>query len=238
MTFVWRPGWPYNVTATTSADTVLASNCHAHFGRPSTRRGCRMCVTVRFPVWPRGETEYWQANANTHHAVTTRLNLPENKLWTVTILLPTVSHSSLASWHITFQSSEGMHPKKASSEWRRHRSYSVHIFQDARTAHTANPDMIAKWIWALPCRPFGLHNYCRIIFSEKRSERETALFTKPFTQNAAVRSERNCARAPVRIFTDWARSVYEQEKPGTRDDFAKRARRQLKINLANIFQCK
>ena len=44
---------------------------HTHnFGRPSTRRGCRICVTVRLPVRPRRETMYWQANANTPFSVT------------------------------------------------------------------------------------------------------------------------------------------------------------------------
>ena len=28
-------------------NSVLASDCRAQFGRPSTRRGCRICVTVR-----------------------------------------------------------------------------------------------------------------------------------------------------------------------------------------------
>ena len=35
----------------------------------STRRGCRICVRVRFLVRPR-ETMYWQANANTPPSVT------------------------------------------------------------------------------------------------------------------------------------------------------------------------
>ena len=42
----------------------------AQFGLPSTRRGCRICVTVQLPVRPRGETMYWQANANTPLSVT------------------------------------------------------------------------------------------------------------------------------------------------------------------------
>ena len=42
----------------------------------STRRGCRICVTVRLPVRPRGETMYWQANANTPLSVTPLLNVP------------------------------------------------------------------------------------------------------------------------------------------------------------------
>ena len=61
MTFVWRPGSQYDVTAVRGADNVLASDCRAQFGRPSTRRGCRICVTVRLPVRPRGETIHWQA---------------------------------------------------------------------------------------------------------------------------------------------------------------------------------
>ena len=65
MTFAWRPGSQYNVAATEGADSVLASDCRAKFGRPSTRRGCRICLTARLPVRPRGETMYWQANANT-----------------------------------------------------------------------------------------------------------------------------------------------------------------------------
>ena len=52
------------------------SDCRTHFGRPSTRRGCRICVTVRLPVQPRGETMYWQANANTPLSVTPLLNVP------------------------------------------------------------------------------------------------------------------------------------------------------------------
>ena len=63
-TFAWRPGRQH-VAATASADNVLASDCRAQCGRPSTRRGCRMCVKVRLPVQQRGETLYWQANANT-----------------------------------------------------------------------------------------------------------------------------------------------------------------------------
>ena len=61
MTFAWRPGSRCDV-ATRGADTVLASDSRAQFGRPSTRRGCRICVTVRLPVRPRRETMYWQAN--------------------------------------------------------------------------------------------------------------------------------------------------------------------------------
>ena len=70
MTFAWRPGSQYDVAATRGADSALASDCRAQFGRPSTRRGCRICVTVRLPVRPRGETMYWQANANTPLSVT------------------------------------------------------------------------------------------------------------------------------------------------------------------------
>ena len=33
MTFAWRPGSQYDVAATRSADSVLASDCRAHFGR-------------------------------------------------------------------------------------------------------------------------------------------------------------------------------------------------------------
>ena len=76
MTFAWRPGSQYNVAVTRGADSVLASDCRAQFGRPSTRRGCRICVTVRLPVRPRGETMYWQANANTPLSVTPLLNVP------------------------------------------------------------------------------------------------------------------------------------------------------------------
>ena len=57
-TFAWQPG-------SQGADTVLASDCRAQFGRPSRRMGGRICATVRLPVRPRGETMYWQANANT-----------------------------------------------------------------------------------------------------------------------------------------------------------------------------
>ena len=77
MTFAWRPGWQYDVAATRGADSALASDCRAQFGLPSTRRGCRICVTVRLPVRPRGETMYWQANANTPLSVTPLLNVPE-----------------------------------------------------------------------------------------------------------------------------------------------------------------
>ena len=76
MTFAWRPGSQYHVAATRGADSVLASDCRAQFGRPSTRRGCRICVTVRLPVRRRGETMYWQANANTPLSVTPLLNVP------------------------------------------------------------------------------------------------------------------------------------------------------------------
>ena len=42
--FVWRPGSHYHVAATRRADTVLASDCRAQFGRPSTRDGMlRLC---------------------------------------------------------------------------------------------------------------------------------------------------------------------------------------------------
>ena len=74
--FAWRPGWQYDVAAARGADSVLASNCRARFGRPLTRRGCCICVTVRLPVRTRGETIYWQANANTPLSVTPLLNLP------------------------------------------------------------------------------------------------------------------------------------------------------------------
>ena len=76
MIFAWRPGSQYSVAATRGADSALASDCRAQFGRPSTRRGCRICVTVRLPVPPRGETMYWQANANTPLSVTPLLNVP------------------------------------------------------------------------------------------------------------------------------------------------------------------
>ena len=35
-TFVWRPGRQHDVAAAASADNVLASDCRAQFGRPST----------------------------------------------------------------------------------------------------------------------------------------------------------------------------------------------------------
>ena len=56
--------------------SLLASDCRAQFGHPSTRRGCRICGTVPLPVRPRGETKCWQANANTPLSVTPLLNLP------------------------------------------------------------------------------------------------------------------------------------------------------------------
>ena len=76
MTFAWRPGSQHDVSATRGADSVLASDCRAQFGLPSTRRGCRICMTVRLPARPRGETMYWQANANTPLSVTPLLNVP------------------------------------------------------------------------------------------------------------------------------------------------------------------
>ena len=51
MTLAWRPGSQYDVAATRGADSVLASDCRAQLGRPSTRRGCCICVTVRLLVW-------------------------------------------------------------------------------------------------------------------------------------------------------------------------------------------
>ena len=70
MTFAWRPGSQYDVAATRGADSVLASDCRAQFGRPSTRRGWRICVAVRLPVRPHRETMHWQANTNTPLSVT------------------------------------------------------------------------------------------------------------------------------------------------------------------------
>ena len=69
-TFAWRPGSQYDVAATRGANSALARDCRAQFGHPSTRRGCRICVTVRLPVRPRREAMYWQANANTPLSVT------------------------------------------------------------------------------------------------------------------------------------------------------------------------
>ena len=69
-TFAWRLGSQYDVAATQGAGSVLASDCRTQCGRPSRRRGCRISVTVRLPVRPRGETMYWQANANTPLSVT------------------------------------------------------------------------------------------------------------------------------------------------------------------------
>ena len=63
--FAWRPASQYDVAAMRGADSVLASDYRAKFGRPSRRRRCCICVTVRLPVRPRGETMYGQANANT-----------------------------------------------------------------------------------------------------------------------------------------------------------------------------
>ena len=40
--------------------TIVAHN----FVVLSTKRRCRICVTVRLPVGPRGETMYWQANVS------------------------------------------------------------------------------------------------------------------------------------------------------------------------------
>ena len=70
MTFAWRPGTEYNVAATRGADSVLANDCRAHFGRPSTGKGSRIGVTVRLPVRRRRETMCWQANANTPLSIT------------------------------------------------------------------------------------------------------------------------------------------------------------------------
>ena len=69
-TFAWQLGSQYDVAATRGADSVLASDCRAQFGPPSTRNGCRIYMTVRLPVRPRGETMYWQANANSPLSVT------------------------------------------------------------------------------------------------------------------------------------------------------------------------
>ena len=43
------------------------------------RRGCRICVTVRLPVRPRGETMHWQANSKSPLSVTVTplLDVPE-----------------------------------------------------------------------------------------------------------------------------------------------------------------
>ena len=76
MSFAWRPGSQCDVAAKRGADSVLASDIRTQFGRPSARRGCRICVTVRLPVQPHGETMYWQANANTPLSVTPLLNVP------------------------------------------------------------------------------------------------------------------------------------------------------------------
>ena len=77
------PGSHYDVAATRSADNVLASGCRAQFVRPSTRRGCRICVTVRLPVRPRAETTHWQANVG---VATTAEPRGEKKLFFVQIL--------------------------------------------------------------------------------------------------------------------------------------------------------
>ena len=76
-TFACRPGSQYDVTATRGPNSVLASDCRAQFGRASTRRRCRICVTVRLPVRPRGETKHWQANANTPLSVTPLVKMPD-----------------------------------------------------------------------------------------------------------------------------------------------------------------
>ena len=76
MTFAWRPGSQHDVAATRGADSVLASDCRAEFGLPSRRRRCRICVTIRLPVRPRGGTMYWKANANTPLSVEPLLNVP------------------------------------------------------------------------------------------------------------------------------------------------------------------
>ena len=68
----------YDVAAMQRADTALASDCRTQFGRPSTRRGCRICLTVRLPVRPHGGTMHWQANAKTLHSATPLLNVPNN----------------------------------------------------------------------------------------------------------------------------------------------------------------
>ena len=75
---MWRLGSQYDVAGTRGADRVLASDCRAQVGRLSTRRGCRICVTVRLPVRLRSETMYWQANANSPLSVTPLLNVPDN----------------------------------------------------------------------------------------------------------------------------------------------------------------
>ena len=73
-TFAWRQGSQYDVAATRGTDNVLASECRAQFRRPATRRGCRICVTGRLPVRPRGETMHQSLNANTPLPL---LNVPD-----------------------------------------------------------------------------------------------------------------------------------------------------------------
>ena len=72
--------WQYDVAATASADSVLASDCRAQFGRPSTinmEGMSHLCdSTVVSPAAQR-ET-IWQANANTPVSVTPPLlNVPD-----------------------------------------------------------------------------------------------------------------------------------------------------------------
>ena len=49
-TFAWRPGSQYNVAATRGADSVLASDCRAQFGRPSIRMSHKSHSTVAGPT--------------------------------------------------------------------------------------------------------------------------------------------------------------------------------------------
>ena len=59
MTFAWRPGSLYDVAATRGADSVLASDCRAHFGRPSTRMSHLCDSTVASPTARRDNVLAW-----------------------------------------------------------------------------------------------------------------------------------------------------------------------------------
>ena len=80
MTFAWRPGSQCDVAGARGADSVLASDCRAQCGRPSIRRGFRICVTVRLPVGPRAENNVFGKQMRTPPLwVTTLLNVPDSR---------------------------------------------------------------------------------------------------------------------------------------------------------------
>ena len=74
-TIAWRPGSQYDVAATRGADSALASDCRAQFGRPSTERMLHLCDSTVAGLTARRNNAL-QANANTPLSVTPLLNVP------------------------------------------------------------------------------------------------------------------------------------------------------------------